>query len=256
MIHLRLFAATGLLLLAACGGEPNGLNSVDALDRPEVTRSLLDAAAAAEAQNDSTTASTYYRNLYARDPSNTRAAIGLMRTLREIGALDQARDVADKVTAAKLSDPALVGEVGKVRLATGQLPDAVRLLSQAAELNVQDWRARSALGVTYDRLGDSKRAADSYKAALEISPDNPAILNNYALSRAMANDLNGARDLLQRAVNSAGADVRVRQNLALIYALSGNMAQAEALTLRDLPPDMARDTLAYYRELSARSQVK
>jgi Flp pilus assembly protein TadD len=72
----------------------------------------------------------------------------------------------------------------------------------------------------------------------------------------MANDLNGARDLLQRAVAGAGADVRVRQNLALIYALSGNMAQAEALTLRDLPPDLARETLAYYRELSSRTLTK
>ena len=124
-----------------------------------------------------------------------------------------------------------------MRLATGQLPEAVRLLSQAAELNPLDWKSRSALGVAYDRLGDSKRAAESYQPPWQISPDNPAILNNYALSRAMANDLSGARDLLQRAVNGAGADVRVRQNLALIYALSGNMSQAEALTLRDLPPD-------------------
>ena len=179
-----------------------------------------------------------------------------MRTLREMGALDQARDVADKVAAAKSSDPTLIGEVGKVRLATGELPEAVRLLGQAAELNPLDWRARSALGVAYDRLGDSKRAAESYQAALQVSPDNPAVLNNYALSRAMANDLTGARELLQRAVNGAGADVRVRQNLALIYALSGNMAQAEALTLRDLPPDLARATLAYYRELSSHIQTK
>jgi Flp pilus assembly protein TadD len=256
MLNSRFFVVTGLLLLSACGGEPGGMKGADALDRPEVTRSLMDAAAAAEAQNDSTTAATYYRNLYARDPNNVRAVSGLMRTLREMGALDQAREIADKVSAAKSSDPTLVGEVGKVRLATGQLQDAVRLLSQAAELNAQDWKSRSALGVAYDRLGDSKRAAESYQAALQVSPDNPAILNNFALSRAMANDLGGARDLLQRAVTGAGADVRVRQNLALIYALSGNMAQAEALTLRDLPPDLARETLAYYRELSSRTLIK
>ena len=47
----------------------------------------MDAAAAAESQNDSTTAATYYRNVYAREPSNVRAATGLMRTLREMGAL-------------------------------------------------------------------------------------------------------------------------------------------------------------------------
>ncbi len=72
----------------------------------------------------------------------------------------------------------------------------------------------------------------------------------------MANDLPGARELLQRAVTLSGSDVRVRQNLALIYALSGDMAQAEAITLRDLPPDQARETLAYYRDLAGRAQSR
>src|SRR5258708_32185454 len=72
----------------------------------------------------------------------------------------------------------------------------------------------------------------------------------------MTSDIPGAREMMQRAVASAGADMRVRQKLALIYALSGDLAQAEALTLRDLSPDAARETLAYYRELGARAQSR
>ncbi len=246
----------GLLVLAACAGDPGGSQSLsDALDKPEVTRSLMDAAAVAASQNDPMTAAGYYRSVFTRDPKNVQAAVGLMQSLREAGALQPAQEIADKALASKPDDPNVIAEVGKVRLAGGRLEDAVRLLQKAADLDPQDWKSRSALGVAYDRLGDPKQAEASYQAALKVSPDNAAVLNNYALSRAMAKDLDGARALLQRAIMSAGADSRVRQNLALIYALSGNMAQAESLTLRDLPPDLARETMAYYRELATHAQT-
>lgn len=248
-----LAAALGLALLAACA-ETGGGTTGSSLDKPEISRSLLDAATMAASQGDHATASTYFRNVYLREPGNARAAVGLMQSLREMGDLDQARQVADAVLLAKPNDAMVVAEVGKVRLASGQLPNAVSLLQRAVELDPADWKSRSALGVAYDRLGDSAKAEEAYRAALGISPNNPVVLNNLALSRVLANDLAGARELLQRAVASSRSDVRVRQNLALLYALSGNMAQAEALTLQDLPPDLARATLAYYRELATQAQ--
>mgnify|MGYP003348323103 FL=1 len=249
---MKFFALAGLLLLAACAAETQGGRSP--ADRPELSRSLLDAAAMAAAQGDYATAATYFRNVYLREPGNTQAAVGLMQTLREMGDLEQARSVADATLLAKPNDATVVAEVGKVRLASGQLPNAVALLQRAVDLDPADWKSRSALGVAYDRQGDSVKAEENYRAALGISPNNPVVLNNLALSRVLANDLAGARELLQRAVDSSRADVRVRQNLALLYALSGNMAQAEALTLQDLPPDLARATLAYYRELATQAQ--
>ena len=248
-------ALAGVLLLSACaGGMDAAGGGGDPMARPEVANSLLDAADAAEAQNDHATAAGYYRNVFMRDPKNVRAAVGLIQSLRALGALDQARDAANVALGANPNNPAILAEVGKVKLASGDLNNAVKFLQRAADLDPKDWKARSALGVAYDRLGDPQKAEASYRAALKISPDNAAVLNNFALSRAMAHDLPGARDLLQKAVASAGSDVRVRQNLALIYALSGDMTQAEALTLRDLPPDLARETLAYYRQLAGQAQ--
>lgn len=248
-------AALGLLL-AACATDPNARPAASGLERPEVARSLLDAAAMAAAQGDHASAAQYYRNVYLRDAGNSRAALGLMRSLREAGDLEQARQVADAVQVAKPNEAEIQSEVGKVRLAAGQLQPAIASLQRAVELDPADWRARSALGVAHDRLGDRAKAEEHYRAALALSPENPLVLNNLALSRAMANDLAGARELLQRAVATSRADLRVRQNLALVYALSGNMVQAEALTLQDLPPDLARETLAYYRELANQAQPR
>src|SRR5258708_25810373 len=179
----NLTLAVGCLgLLGGCGTNPNARPAGDVLDRPEVTRSLLEAAAAAEAQNDFATAAGYYRNIYARDPNNVRAAVGLLQSLRSLGTLDQAREIADRAIVAKPGDPAIVAEVGKVRLATGQLQDAVSLLKRASELDPQDWRSRSALGVAYDRLGDSHHAAESYHSPLPAPPPTAPVLNNLALS--------------------------------------------------------------------------
>jgi Flp pilus assembly protein TadD len=240
-------------LLAGCN-DPSGKGpATEAQAKPDLARSLMDAASQALTQGDAATAATYFRGVHTREPDNIQATLGLIQSLRLAGGLDEAREVAAKALKAKPDDPAFLAAAGKVTLATGQAREAIKYLEKAAAADAEDWRARSALGLDYDRLGDYDRADRSYQAALEISPDNAAVLNNFALSRAMAGDLDGARGMAQRAAAAVGADLRVKQNLALIYALSGNMAKAEELTRRDLPPAVARETIEYYRELVAAS---
>jgi len=236
------------LLLGGCAGD--GDKTADNREKSELTRTLVDAAAAAQSQNDATTAATYYRSALTRDPGNAAAAIGLMQSLRVIGGLDEARAVAEKSLSLHPNDPAVLAEGAKVKLATGQIDDAIKLLKRAVTDDGKDWKSRSALGLAYDRVGDYARADESYQEALTISPENATVLNNYALSRAMANDLDGARALLVRAIASPNADMRVRQNLALVYALSGDMGKAEELTRHDLPPALASEALDFYRRLA------
>ena len=238
--------AAAVLLLAGCSSDPSKPeNKVDLSD------SLLAAAAASQQANDFLSAANYYRTSLADRPSNRDASLGLMMCLRLIGGLDEATGVADRAAAQWPNDPQILSEAGKVKLAAGKPDEAIVLLKRAIDLNGKDWRTLSALGLAYDRKGDYAAADESYKAALAISPENASILNNYGMSRAMANDLDGARGILLRAVMMPNADVRVRQNLALVYALSGDMAKAEELTRRDLPPALANATLDYYRQLAA-----
>ena len=239
------------MLAAACVARSGPAPDADSHNQPDLTRPILNAAAAALEEGDAATAATYYRGVFTRDPENVTAAIGLMRSLRLVGGLDEAQAVAAKALKLKPDDPAVLAEVGKVKLAKGEATEAAALLARAVNGDAHDWKLRSALGLAYDRLGDYGRADRSYEAALRIAPDNAAVLNNFALSRAMANDLDGARGLARRAIAAPGADLRVRQNLALIYALSGNMPKAEELTRRNPPPALARQTIEYYRDLAA-----
>ncbi len=242
--HWGALLATAILV-AGCAGMDKPDSKLD------LSASLLAAAATARSQNDWLSAANYYRTALAEKPDNMQAALGLMQCLRLIGGLDEASAVADKAVAARPADADVLAEAGKVKLASGQPDAAVDLLQRAIAADAKDWRTRSALGLAYDRLGDYDSADESYKTALAISPDNASILNNYGMSRAMANDLDSARTLLLHAAMMPNADVRVRQNLALVYALSGDIAKAEELTRRDLPPALANATLDYYRQLAA-----
>src|SRR5579885_52303 len=217
-----------LLAVAACAGGPPDAGGPVPRD---LTRPLLDAATQAMARGDAVTAATYFRSVHAREPDNAQATLGLIESLRGSGGLAEARTVAAKAPEAKPAEPPL--------------------LEKAAAADPRDWRTRSALGIAYDRLGAWKKADRSYRAALAIAPENATVLNNFALSRAMAGNFAAARALAQRAVAAAGADLRVKQNLALIDALSGKMKEAETLTRRDLPPAVAGATIDYYRTLAA-----
>jgi Flp pilus assembly protein TadD len=62
-------------------------------------------------------------------------------------------------------------------------------------------------------------ARTSYERANVLSPGNARVLNNLALSRAMAGDLETAIQLLERASALPSAPDQVRKNLQLIAQL-------------------------------------
>ena len=141
--------------------------------------------------------------------------------------------------------------MGKDYLAADRLGLAVQTLRQAAEIQQKDWDVQSALGVAFDYQGNYAEARKAYERALVLSPDNPVVLNNLGLSQAEAGQLAEAAVTLQKAVNQPKASAQVRQNLALIEALKGNVTAAERLSRQDLPPEQVRSNSAYYRLLAA-----
>lgn len=223
--------------------------------RPAATEglnsSLHDAAYAAQRSGDYSSAVTFYNSLYDRNPNDARAALGLARNLRFIGATARAIEILQRAQSEMPDNSEVVGELGKTQLAAGRPEEALVTLMQARELMPADWRIHSALGIVFDRLGRYDSARESYDAALARSPDNASVLNNLALSYAQSGELEKGLNLLRRAILLPGATMQVRQNLALLYALSGDLDEAEKLARRDLPEEMVARNLEYYRLLAA-----
>ena len=103
----------------------------------------------------------------------------------------------------------------------GRAQEAVQFLTRATELQPNDWSFYSALGVAYDQIGDQSDARMAYEHALKLKPNEPSMLNNYALSRMMANDPDTARQLIARAQAAGGAsDPKIARNIELVNKLA------------------------------------
>jgi len=118
-------------------------------------------------------------------------------------------------------DARVVGEYGKTLAEKGRAQDAVQFLTRATQLQPADWSLYSALGVAYDQVGDQSAARMAYEHALQLNPTEPTILNNYALSRMLANDPDTARQLIARAEAAGGSsNAKIARNIALVNKLA------------------------------------
>ncbi|MEO7053664.1 MAG: tetratricopeptide repeat protein [Rhizomicrobium sp.] len=126
-------------------------------------------------------------------------------------------------------DARVVGEYGKTLTEKGRAQDAVQFLTRATQLQPGDWTLFSALGVAYDQVGDQSAARMAYEHALKLNPNEPSVLNNYALSRMLANDPETARQLIARAQTAGGiSDPKIARNIELVNKLSSQPAPAPA----------------------------
>jgi Flp pilus assembly protein TadD len=88
-----------------------------------------------------------------------------------------------------------------------------------------------------------------YETALKIVPNEPSVMSNLGLSYALSKNMNAAESTLRQAAQNPRADQRVRQNLALVLALQGKMAEAERITRQDLSPQDAEANIRALRSL-------
>lgn len=192
----------------------------------------------------------FWANEAQLDPADLEASVRMASALRGLGRYDEATAACDKVLVTDPNQFEALLEAGRSRIAAQQGFYAIAYLTRAATLAPRDWRPHSLMGVAMEQ---TKRAADArveYARALQLSPDNPAVLSNLALLSAAEGDRATAETLLRRAVAQPGATARERQNLALVLGLSGKVAEAEQLIRRDLPPELADGNVAYLRAAS------
>jgi Flp pilus assembly protein TadD len=138
-------------------------------------------------------------------------------------------------------DPRVVGEYGKTLTEKGRAQDAVQFLTRATQLQPGDWSLYSALGVAYDQVGDQSSARMAYEHALKLNPNEPSVLNNYALSRMLANDPETARQLIARAQTAGGvSDPKIARNIELMDKL----APAAQLAAAPVPVPVQKAAMA------------
>lgn len=138
--------------------------------------------------------------------------------LRLAGNYQEALTHLSQLMLVAADDAHVIAEYGKTLASMGRADEAEKFLTRAQELQPDEWSIYSALGVAYDEIGNQRQAQVNYEHALALKPGEPSVLNNYALSRMLAQDPAMARKLADRAelANASAKDEKIARNIAMI----------------------------------------
>jgi Flp pilus assembly protein TadD len=182
-------------------------------------------------------------------PTDLEDGVRQAQLMRLAGHYDQAIQILSQLMLVASDDSRVVAEYGKTLAEKGRAQDAVEFLNRAIELSGNDWTLYSALGVSYDQLGNQTAARAAYEHALALHPEEASVLNNYALSRMLAGDPEGAKILIGRSeAAGGGSNAKIAANVAMLNKLAplakapdSNVAQialakAQAETMANAAP--------------------
>lgn len=158
---------------------------------------------------------SHFEQLLAEKPDEIEALLGLARNLRWSGHISDAAQVLQDNSALFGDDGRYLAELGKVRLIQGQSAAGVTLLEQATQKVTDDWRLFSALGIGLDSLEDYPQAETAYTTALDMCPDDPAVINNLGISQGLSGNLDRGILTLRRALSYGGHADKINRNLKL-----------------------------------------
>jgi Flp pilus assembly protein TadD len=193
----------------------------------------------------------YWSERYRANPSNAEASYAYARALMASDQRAQAVAVLQRAVLANPYDFNLKGALGNALAGNGQYDEALNMFQQAHTPDKPNWRVLSAQGAVLDQMGRPQDARKYYQTALRLSPDEPSVLSNLAMSYALTGDLPAAERTLEKAAKNPKADARVRQNLALIVGLQGRYSDSERIASRDLSAADAQQNVQAVRSMLA-----
>ncbi len=142
----------------------------------------------------------------------------------------------------------LASEYGRLALEFGQIGVAEKVLAAADDPAKPDWRVISARGTVLAKQGKYGGAVPFYERALQLSPNEPSVMNNLALTHVANGEPAKAEQILRQAASSTD-DPKVKQNLALVLGLQGKHSEAQNQASEVLPPTAATADADYLRRL-------
>lgn len=166
---------------------------------------------------------------HSTEPRNPQHALAYGRALKREGKRREALAVLDTAADAEPKHQAVRVEQGLLSLELGQSAKAEAALKEAAGGPATDWRVYSGLGIAASSQGRQKEAQGHFAKALEMSPNNPTVLNNMAVSLLLDRNVEMAETLLRRASKNGTANQQVKKNLELARALKSDGGDGEVV---------------------------
>lgn len=237
------------LMLGACVSTGQGVGATNSggAEFESAERALLVSGVDAENAHNYENAISAFGNLYERRPGDAMVLTALLRNLRYGGRAADAVNYVEQKAKDLLTNPLVNFEYAKAQLDAGRKMEALNTLRAVAAQMPENWQVHNAIGIAYDSVDQFDDAIVAYQLALKYSPNSAIVMNNLAISQAMAGRLQAAIQTLEDAAAINRTNTHIRQNLALLYAANGESDKARALAAMDLNAGDLETNLSFYR---------
>jgi Flp pilus assembly protein TadD len=265
-----LFSLLCLTASAGCSGpNPNKFNSKENMQpSPDVQKlmaelggpnvgsleeTLKNSAKQAIAAHNYKSAAQLYAQLIEKNPNENAYKFAHADALRRAGHYDEAIIAFKKL----LGDPkygldALEG-LGLAYMEDGDFDEAGDALAEVMEKDPKRWQTINAIGILFTTKQMYPEARQYFDEALHITPQNISVSNNMALMEALDKNYDEAIRLLQDAMQIAGkrsSQIKpLAMNLALVYAIKGELHMAEATIEPHLTESQKLNNMGFYAKL-------
>ncbi len=157
--------------------------------------------------------------------------------LEQIGQTDEAIREVERIGRDYPDSSLPDQELGDLLRQKQQFADAIdaydRVIARIRQPVRDDWVVYYSRGIAYERTGQWTRAEADFNHALQLSPDQPSVLNYLGYSLAdMGRSLDRAREMIQRAAARRPNDGAITDSLGWVEYRQGNAVEATKLLER------------------------
>ncbi|WP_017221550.1 tetratricopeptide repeat protein [Moritella dasanensis] len=246
---VKVFLMFGLLILSGC--------STNQLSQTEEMQSDRDLAKLALDSGRPDSAISIYRKQLDLHPNDTDLLLAIGTAYNKMSEFDLALHYLNQAQALVLIETnkssvirgQILRERGNAQQGLGNLEGAILDLKKAVELLPNDAKALNSLGINYALFKDYPQARVAFTGALANAPDNLEYRNNLALAWILDGQPQQGIGVLYSHYLRGSSTSKSRQNLALAFAMKGDVEAAETIAKQDLTKAELENNLAYYQQL-------
>ena len=167
----------------------------------------------------------------ADNPAYHAAELGRAAALRRSNKPEQAIEVLQQLTRSHGTLPSVHSALGDALRAQDDFKAAIKSYDKAIELtpdsNPQRWVLYYARGIAEERLGNGEASERDFRAALEINPDQPQVLNYLGYSLVeQGRNLDEALNMIERAVAASPDSGYIVDSLGWVLYRLGRYEEA------------------------------
>jgi len=150
----------------------------------------------------------------------------------------------------------ILREKGNAKQGLGQVKLALVDLKHAVELLPNDAKTLNSLGINYALFKDYSPARTAFIRALANEPENLEYRNNLALAWILDGQPEQGINVLYSHYLRGSSTSKSRQNLALAFAMKGDVEAAKTIAKQDLTKAELESNTAYYQQLQQQLELQ